>query len=72
MAQDNADNPPPRGLSSFANLLGSNAGTISSAPVMYNQQPGADDQQQDATPAKKQQINSGTYCAPLASAFEKM
>lgn len=71
MAQDNADNPSSRGLSSFANLLGSNAGTISSAPVMYNQQPGADDQQ-DATPAKKQQINSGTYCAPLASDFEKM
>ncbi|OJD28805.1 g-patch dna repair protein [Diplodia corticola] len=58
MAQDNADNAPARGLSSFANLLGSNAGTISSAPVMYNQQPGPDGQQQDATPAKKQQINS--------------
>ncbi|KAF9637396.1 hypothetical protein BFW01_g8292 [Lasiodiplodia theobromae] len=64
MAQDNADNPPPRGLSSFANLLGSNAGTISSAPVMYNQQPGADDQQQDATPAKKQQINSALRFQP--------
>lgn len=69
MAQDSSDNPPPRGLSSFANLLGSNAGTISSAPVMYGQQPGTDDQQQDAAQTKKQQINSGTYCAPLASDF---
>lgn len=73
MAQENSDSPQPRGLSSFANLLGSNAGTISSAPVMYNQQPGADEQQQqDAPPAKKQHLNSGTYSAPLAVAFRKM
>lgn len=72
MAQDNSDNPQPRGLSSFANLLGSNAGTISSAPVMYNQQSSPDDQQQqDAPPAKKQQINSGTYSAPSAFCFQE-
>ncbi|GME28108.1 g-patch dna repair protein [Neofusicoccum parvum] len=69
MAQDNSDNPPPRGLSSFANLLGSNAGTISSAPVMYSQQPGPDDSQQDAVPAKKQQINSGSAVLTRAAAL---
>ncbi|EKG21406.1 hypothetical protein MPH_01265 [Macrophomina phaseolina MS6] len=65
MAQENSDSPQPRGLSSFANLLGSNAGTISSAPVMYNQQPGADEQQQqDAPPAKKQHLNSALRFQP--------
>ncbi|KAK7555664.1 G-patch DNA repair protein [Phyllosticta citricarpa] len=59
MAQeDNAKNAQPRGLSSFANLLGSNASTISSAPVLYAQQPSSDDAPKDEAAAKKQQINS--------------
>ncbi|KAK8224488.1 G-patch DNA repair protein [Phyllosticta capitalensis] len=58
MAQENNSNNTPRGLSSFANLLGSNAGTISSAPVLYAQQPGGDDAPKDEAAAKKQQINS--------------
>lgn len=65
MAQENNSNNTPRGLSSFANLLGSNAGTISSAPVLYAQQPGGDDAPKDEAAAKKQQINSGTSaCVP--------
>ncbi|KAK8166170.1 hypothetical protein BC567DRAFT_273063 [Phyllosticta citribraziliensis] len=65
MAQeDNTNNAQPRGLSSFANLLGSNASTISSAPVLYAQQPSGDDAPKDEAAAKKQQINSALRFQP--------
>lgn len=64
MAPDSTPSAGGARMSLYANLLDSSAdsapGTISRAPVVF-QQPESADAQSDESAAKKQQLNPGTF-----------